>query len=49
MIMIQDFVILLDLTNDSGQNEVFSVKIEARVLDLFLDETFGSKLSKASF
>ena len=44
------FVILVYvLTYASGQNETCFVKIEARVLGLWLDETFGPKLPKSSF
>ena len=39
-----DFMILLDSSNDSGENEVLFVKIGARVPDLWLDMSFGPKL-----
>ena len=42
-------VLVFDLTYASGQNETCFVKIEARVLGLWLDETFGPKLPKSSF
>ena len=34
-------IALLDLTDDSGQNEVFFVKIEDRVLDLWFMGLIG--------
>ena len=36
-----DFVILLDFSYNSGENELLFVKIGARVLDLWLDMSFG--------
>ena len=38
----------MDLNYHSGQNEVFFVETEARVLDLWPDETFGPKLPKTT-
>ena len=44
------FVILIfDLTYGSGEYEACFVKIEARVLGLWLEEAFGPKLPKSSF
>ena len=42
-------ITLLDLTYDSGQYVVFCDKIWPRVLDLWLDVSFGPKLPKTSF
>ena len=42
-------MILLDSYCDSGENEVLFVKIGARVLDLWLDTSFGPKLSQISW
>ena len=39
-----DFIILLDSSYHSGENEVPFVKVGARVLDLCLDTSFGPKL-----
>ena len=39
-----DFIIFLDSSYDSGKDEVLFVKIEAKVLDLWLDKSFGPKL-----
>ena len=40
---------LLESSYDAGENEVLFTKIWARVLDLRLDMSYGSKLSKCSF
>ena len=37
------FIIYLDSSHDSGENEVLFVKTGARVLDLLLDMSSGSK------
>ena len=34
-------MILLDSSHDSSENEVLFVKIEARVLDIWLDKCFA--------
>ena len=44
-----NFIILLDLSLDSGENETLFVKIGARVLDLWLDTSSGPKWPKVSF
>ena len=44
-----DFIILLDLSHYSGENEVLFVKIGARVLDLWLDMSSGPKWPKCGF
>ena len=44
-----DFVILLDLSYNSGENELLFVKIGARVLDLLLDTSSGPKWHECSF
>ena len=36
----------MDLPYDSGQKEIFLVKIETGVLDLWVDEKLGSKYPK---
>ena len=38
-----DFIILLDSSQDSWENEVLFVKIRARVMDLWLDTSSGFK------
>ena len=42
-------MILLDSSYDFGEHEVLFVKIVARVPDIWLDTSFGSKWSKYSF
>ena len=42
-------MILFDLSYDSWENEVLFVKIEARVLDVWLDTSSGPKWPKCSF
>ena len=44
-----DFMILIDSTDDPGESEVLLVKIGDRVLDLWLDMSFGPKWPKFSF
>ena len=44
----KDFIILLDLYYNPGENEVLFVKIGAKVLDLWLDTSSGAKWSKCS-
>ena len=44
--MLYDLIIFLNLAYDSAQNEIFFVKIKIRVLNLWLDETFGPKMQK---
>ena len=44
----KDFIILLDLYYDPEENEVLFVKIGAKVLDLWLDTSSGTKWSKCS-
>ena len=44
-----DFIILLDLSYNSGENEVLFLKIGARVLDLWFDTSFGPKWPKSIF
>ena len=44
-----DNMILLNSSQDSWENEVLFVKIEARVLDLWLDTSSGAKWPKCSF
>ena len=39
----KDFIILLDLYYDSGENEILFVKIGARFPDLWLDTSFRPK------
>ena len=36
-----DFMILLDSSHDSWENEILFVKIVARVLDIWLDNSFA--------
>ena len=43
------FIILLDFSHDLWENEVWFVKIGARVLDLQLDMSCGPKWPKCSF
>ena len=45
----QNFMILPDSSYDFGENEVLFVKIGARVLDIWLDTSFGPKWPKFSF
>ena len=45
----RDFMILLDSSHDSWENEVLFVKIAARVLDVWLDTFSGPKWPKCSF
>ena len=47
--IIWNFIILLDLCYDPEENKVLFVKIEARILDLRLDMSFGPKWYKCSF
>ena len=47
--LFQNFMILLDLPYDFGENEVLFVKIETRVPDIWLDTSFGPKWSKHCF
>ena len=47
--VLYDLIIFLNLAYDSAQNEIFFVKIKIRVLNLWLDETFGPKLQKNQF
>ena len=42
-------MILFDLSYDSSENDVLFVKIEARVLDVWLDTSSGPKWAKCSF
>ena len=44
-----DFMILLDSSHDSRENEVLFVKVIAIVLDIWLDTSFGPKWPKCSF
>ena len=44
-----DFMILLDSSHDSWENEILFVKNAARVLDIWLDTFSGSKWPKCSF
>ena len=44
-----DFMILIDSTYDPGESEVLLVKIGDRVLDLWLDMSFGPKWPEFSF
>ena len=44
-----DFIILLESSYDSGENEVLFAKIWARNLDLWHDNPFGPKWPKSSF
>ena len=44
-----DYIILLDLSHDSWENEFLFVKIRARVLDLWLDTSSRPNSCKCSF
>ena len=44
-----DFIILLDSSHDSWENEVLFLKIEDGVLDLWLDTSSGPRWTKRSF
>ena len=44
-----DFMILIDSSHYSWENEVLFVKIEARDLDLLLDMSSGPRWPKFSF
>ena len=44
-----DFIILLDLSHESGENKNLFLKIGARVLELWLDMIFWVKLAQMQF
>ena len=44
-----DFMILFDSSHDSWEKEILILKIEARILDLWLDMFAGPKWAECSF